>query len=60
MIVLDVRANRKFLTRIVEFLAVERGIRQFLDIGTGRDLRSHRRVGYREKSNYLMAAPTRQ
>jgi O-methyltransferase involved in polyketide biosynthesis len=30
-----VRANRAFLARSVRFLAAERGIRQFLDIGTG-------------------------
>src|ERR1700754_21944 len=29
------RANRAFLQRTVRFLAAERGIRQFLDIGTG-------------------------
>jgi hypothetical protein len=29
------RANRAFLRRAVRFLAVEKGIRQFLDIGTG-------------------------
>ena len=29
------RANRAFLARVVRFLAGERGIRQFLDIGTG-------------------------
>src|SRR5215472_12881776 len=34
-IVADVRANRAFLARVVRFLAEERGIRQFLDIGTG-------------------------
>jgi hypothetical protein len=34
-IVTDVRANRAFLIRAVRFLAAERGIRQFLDIGTG-------------------------
>jgi hypothetical protein len=34
-IVADVRANRAFLARAVRFLAEERGIRQFLDIGTG-------------------------
>src|ERR1700731_2158980 len=32
---LSVRANRAFLARAVRFLAGERGIRQFLDIGTG-------------------------
>jgi S-adenosyl methyltransferase len=31
----SVRANRAFLTRAVRFLAVEAGIRQFLDVGTG-------------------------
>jgi hypothetical protein len=31
----DVRAHRAFLTRVVEFLAGECGVRQFLDIGTG-------------------------
>jgi hypothetical protein len=30
-----VRANRGFLQRAVRFLAAERGVRQFLDIGTG-------------------------
>jgi hypothetical protein len=34
-IVRDVRANRAFLARAVSFLAADRGIRQFLDIGTG-------------------------
>jgi hypothetical protein len=34
-IVTDVRANRAFLARAVHYLAAERGIRQFLDIGTG-------------------------
>ncbi len=29
------RANRRFLTRAVRYLAEEKGIRQFLDIGTG-------------------------
>ena len=29
------RANRAFLARAVRYLAAERGIRQFLDIGTG-------------------------
>jgi len=29
------RMNRAFLGRVVEFLAAERGIRQFLDIGSG-------------------------
>jgi hypothetical protein len=31
----SVRANRAFLARTVRWLAAERGIRQFLDIGTG-------------------------
>ena len=31
----SVRANRAFLARVVEYLAAEEGIRQFLDIGTG-------------------------
>jgi hypothetical protein len=31
----SVRANRAFLARTVRYLAEERGIRQFLDIGTG-------------------------
>jgi hypothetical protein len=34
-IVADVRANRAFLARAVRYLATDRGIRQFLDIGTG-------------------------
>ena len=34
-IVADVRANRAFLVRAVRCLAAERGVRQFLDIGTG-------------------------
>jgi hypothetical protein len=34
-LVYSVRANRAFLARAVRFLAAERGIRQFLDIGTG-------------------------
>jgi hypothetical protein len=34
-IIADVRANRAFLARAVRFLARERGVRQFLDIGTG-------------------------
>src|SRR5271165_877270 len=34
-IVRDVRANRAFLVRVVRYLASERGVRQFLDIGTG-------------------------
>src|ERR1700739_4600193 len=32
---LSVRANRGFLARSVRYLAVEEGIRQFLDVGTG-------------------------
>jgi S-adenosyl methyltransferase len=31
----SVRANRAFLGRSVRFLAAERGVRQFLDVGTG-------------------------
>jgi O-methyltransferase involved in polyketide biosynthesis len=34
-LVFSVRANRAFLARAVRFLTAERGIRQFLDIGTG-------------------------
>ena len=34
-IVPGVRANRRFLGRAVRYLAVEAGVRQFLDIGTG-------------------------
>ena len=34
-IVADARANPAFLARSVRFLARERGVRQFLDIGTG-------------------------
>jgi S-adenosyl methyltransferase len=34
-IVPGVRANRRFLGRAVRYMAVEHGIRQFLDIGTG-------------------------
>jgi hypothetical protein len=34
-IVADARANRAFLARSVRFLARERGVRQFLDVGTG-------------------------
>ncbi|HEV3295831.1 MAG TPA: SAM-dependent methyltransferase, partial [Streptosporangiaceae bacterium] len=34
-VVAGARANRAFLARVVRFLAAERGIRQFLDIGTG-------------------------
>ena len=33
-IMTDVRANRAFLVRAVRYLAGERGVRQFLDIGT--------------------------
>jgi O-methyltransferase involved in polyketide biosynthesis len=29
------RANRRFMARVVHYLAAERGIRQFLDVGTG-------------------------
>jgi SAM-dependent methyltransferase len=35
LIVLDVRANRRFLARVVAYLAADGGVRQFLDIGTG-------------------------
>ncbi len=34
-VVSGARANRAFLARVVRFLAAGRGIRQFLDIGTG-------------------------
>jgi SAM-dependent methyltransferase len=34
-VVAGTRANRAFLARAVRYLAAERGIRQFLDIGTG-------------------------
>jgi S-adenosyl methyltransferase len=34
-IIRSVKANRAFLARAVDYLAAERGIRQFLDIGTG-------------------------
>jgi len=34
-VVAGARANRAFLSRVVRYLAAERGIRQFLDIGTG-------------------------
>jgi hypothetical protein len=34
-VVTGARANRAFLARVVRFLAAERGLRQFLDIGTG-------------------------
>ena len=33
--VVALRANRRFLGRVVRYLAAEAGIRQFLDIGTG-------------------------
>jgi hypothetical protein len=32
---ISMRANRHFMHRVARFLAAERGIRQFLDIGTG-------------------------
>lgn len=32
---ISMRANRDFMARVVRYLAQERGIRQFLDIGTG-------------------------
>ena len=38
--VFTVRANRAFLGRAVRYLAVEAGVRQFLDIGTGETARS--------------------
>ena len=31
----SMRANRRFMTRVAHYLAAERGIKQFLDIGTG-------------------------
>ncbi|WP_242902226.1 SAM-dependent methyltransferase [Actinomadura terrae] len=31
----SVRANRNFMVRVARYLAAERGVRQFLDIGTG-------------------------
>jgi hypothetical protein len=31
----SMRANRQYMARVVHYLAAERGIRQFLDIGTG-------------------------
>jgi hypothetical protein len=31
----EIRANRAFLGRAVRYLAVEKGVRQFLDLGTG-------------------------
>jgi hypothetical protein len=31
----SMRANRQFMARVAHYLAAERGIRQFLDIGTG-------------------------
>jgi hypothetical protein len=34
-VVASARANRRFLVRVVRFLAADCGIRQFLDIGTG-------------------------
>lgn len=34
-VVAGARANRAFLSRVVRYLAGERGIRQFLDVGTG-------------------------
>src|SRR5262249_2001668 len=34
-VVAGARANRAFLARAVRYLAAERGVRQFLDIGTG-------------------------
>src|SRR5882724_5095924 len=34
-IIRDIRANREFIGRAVQYLATEVGIRQFLDIGTG-------------------------
>ena len=34
-VVAGARANRRFLSRAVRYLAEEKGIRQFLDIGTG-------------------------
>jgi S-adenosyl methyltransferase len=34
-VVVGAQANRSFLTRVVRYLADQRGIRQFLDIGTG-------------------------
>jgi SAM-dependent methyltransferase len=34
-VVIGARANRSFLARVVRYLADQRGIRQFLDIGTG-------------------------
>jgi hypothetical protein len=34
-VVAGARANRAFLARVVRYLAAERGIQQFLDIGTG-------------------------
>jgi hypothetical protein len=32
---ISMRANRRFMARVAHYLAAERGIRQFLDIGTG-------------------------
>jgi hypothetical protein len=34
-VVASARANRAFLARVVRYLAADRGIRQFLDVGTG-------------------------
>lgn len=34
-VVASARANRRFLARVVRFLAADRGVRQFLDIGVG-------------------------
>jgi len=34
-VITGAQANRNFLTRAVRYLAAERGIRQFLDLGTG-------------------------
>jgi len=31
----SMRANRRFMVRVAHYLAAERGIRQFLDVGTG-------------------------
>ena len=38
---LSARANRAYLARVVRFLTVEAGIRQFLDIGTGIPTANH-------------------
>jgi hypothetical protein len=32
---ISMRANRRFMARVAHYLAAERGIRQFLDVGTG-------------------------